>query len=286
VTARKEAERVLLRHNEELQRAVGERTLDLQAMNRDLEAFARQLAHELRTPIGHVQGLAHLLQMKAGDRLGAEEKQLLALQVQSAGAMRDTVDALLTLARSTMQPMPTEAVDVSALLHEVIDTLPALQRAAPVRWTIQPALRAMASPGALKIVLTNLLGNAAKFTRRKTDAAVQVWGDLDGDGRLRVAVEDNGVGFDAGQAARLFTPFGRLHSGEDFHGTGIGLTIVQRIIERHGGAVFAAPRREGGARFEFTLQALPAAIPGPAGSGSPGPDTVSQPLAELELQNR
>ena len=92
VTARKEAERVLFRHNEELQRAVGERTLDLQAMNRDLEAFARQLAHELRTPIGQVQGLAHLLQVKAAERLNTEEKHLLELQVQSAGAMRDTVE--------------------------------------------------------------------------------------------------------------------------------------------------------------------------------------------------
>jgi len=255
VTGRKEAERVLLRHTEVLQRAVDERTRELQAMNGDLEAFARQLAHELRTPIGHVQGLANLLQARVGARLAAEDRQLLDLQVQSAGSMRDTVDALLTLARSTMQPMPSEPLDLSALVHEVIDSLPAMQRVAPVRWTVQPGLRVLAAPGPLKIVLTNLLGNAAKFTRRTAEPVVDVWGRPDGADRMHIVVDDNGVGFDAGHADRLFKPFGRLHKGDDYHGTGIGLTIVQRIVERHGGRVHAEARTGGGARFGFTLAA-------------------------------
>ena len=258
ITARKEAERVLLRHNETLQQALAEHTRELQQVNRDLDAFSRQLAHELRTPIGHVQGLAHLLQTRAGSRLADEDRNLLDLQVQAAHNMRETVDALLELARSTMQPMPTEEVDVSALVHEVIDSLPALDRLAPLQWNVQPGIRAQASPGPLKIVLANLLGNAAKFTRRGARPVVNVRAAADADGRLRVLVEDNGVGFDPQLAERLFTPFGRLHSGEDFHGTGIGLTIVQRIVERHGGSVRAQGQRDQGARFEFTLAAATA----------------------------
>jgi len=255
ITGHKEAERVLLRHNEELQRAVAARTQELQTVNRDLEAFARQLAHELRTPIGHIQGLAQLLLNRSGADLKPEDRELLDLQLQSASNMRDTVDALLELARSTMQPMPAEAVDLSALAHEVIDTLPPLSRAAPVRWAVQPGLRAVASSAALKIVLANLLGNAAKFTRRSEQPQVEMRGHVDDDGAVHVVIEDNGAGFDPSKAERLFKPFGRLHTDEDYHGTGIGLTIVQRIVERHGGRVAAEARPEGGARFTFSLPA-------------------------------
>jgi PAS domain S-box-containing protein len=255
VSAHKEAERVLLRHNEALKRAVAERTAELEAVNRDLEAFARQLAHELRTPIGHVQGLAHLLQARAAASLGDEDRQLLDLQVQAAGAMRDTVDALLNLARSTMQPMPTEPVDLSALAHEVVASLPTMHRTAPVQWDIPEGVVVQAAPEPLRIVLANLLGNAAKFTRRTAKPLVRISARHDAAGRVHVSVADNGVGFDPQQAGRLFTPFGRLHAGEDYHGTGIGLTIVQRIVERHGGSVLAAVQPEGGARFEFTLLA-------------------------------
>jgi signal transduction histidine kinase len=255
ISGHKEAERVLLRHNEELQRAVTARTHELQVINRDLEAFARQLAHELRTPIGHIQGLAQLLLNRSGEHLANEDRQLLDLQLQSARSMRETVDALLNLARSTMQPMPTEVVDVSVLAQDVIDSLPQLDRVAEVRWTVQPGLRAVASPGPLKIVLTNLLSNAAKFTRRCEQPSVQLKGHLDQDGAVNVIIEDNGAGFDPNKTERLFKPFGRLHTEEDYHGTGIGLTIVQRIVERHGGKVSAEPRAEGGARFSFTLPA-------------------------------
>ncbi len=258
ITGQKEAERVLLRHNDELQRAVLARTHELQVVNRDLEAFARQLAHELRTPIGHIQGLAQLLLSRSADQLKEEDRQMLDLQLQAAGNMRETVDALLNLARSTMQPMPTEPVDVSALANDVIDGLPPLPRQAPVTWRVQDGLHAVASTGPLKIVLTNLLGNAAKFTRRCEEPQVDLRGHIDDRGALHVVIEDNGPGFDAGKADRLFKPFGRLHTDEDYHGTGIGLTIVQRIIERHGGTVSAALRQEGGARFSFTL---PAQVP-------------------------
>ncbi len=257
ITMRKQAERLLLRHNEELQRSVADRTRELEQINVDLDAFARQLAHELRTPIGHVQGLAHLLEARARDRLDAEDRQLLELQVQAARSMRETVDALLQLARSTMLPMPMESVDLSALARAVIDELPPLKRQAALRWDIEPGLRATAAPAALRIVLSNLLGNAAKFTRHVPQPVVRLSAHTDADGRLRVRVEDNGAGFDPAQVGRLFKPFQRLHSGEDYAGTGVGLTIVQRIVERHGGRVTASAVVGHGACFEFTLAAAP-----------------------------
>jgi len=261
VTVRKQSERLLQRHNEELKRAVALRTRDLERLNLDLDAFSRQLAHELRTPIGHVQGLAHLIEARAGDRLTGEERQLLDLQVSAARSMRDTVDALLQLARSTVQEMPMERVDISALAAAVVADLPPLRRQAAIDWSLAPGLRAWASPAALRIVLTNLLGNAAKFTRKVSLPAVSLTGGIGDDGRLRISVQDNGAGFDPALAGRLFMPFGRLHGGDDFHGTGIGLTIVQRIVERHGGSVSAHGESGRGARFEFTLAAEKPAVP-------------------------
>lgn len=257
VTVRKHAERLLERHNQELQRAVTARTRELQQLNRDLEAFSRQLAHELRTPIAHVEGLSALLQNRLGDRLGPEESQMLGLQAHAARGMRETVDALMQLARSAVQPMPLEAVDVSDLATQVAAELPPLSRRAPVQWHVEPGLRALASPAALRIVLSNLMGNAAKFTRQVERPVVRVSGRHDPDGRLRVVVQDNGAGFDAAHAGRLFVPFNRLHAGEEFQGTGIGLSIVQRIVERHGGSVAAHGEPGLGARFEFTLGGVP-----------------------------
>lgn len=253
VTVRKHAERLLMRHNEALQRAVAERTRELEQLNLDLDAFARQLAHELRTPIGHVQGLADLIATRAADRLTEDERQLLDLQVAATRSMREVVDALLLLARSTVQAMPMESVDVSALAAQAIAELAPIERAAPIEWQVQPGLQAHAAPAALRLVLANLLGNAAKFTRRVAAPRVSLSGSHDADGRLRVCVQDNGAGFDPALADRLFIAFNRLHSGDEYQGTGIGLTIVQRIVERHGGSVAAHGERGRGARFEFTL---------------------------------
>ena len=259
VTMRKQAERLLLRHNEELQRAVAERTRELEALNHDLDAFARQLAHELRTPIGHVQGLAHLLEARAGEQLAGEDRHLLTLQIQAARQMRDTVDALLLLARSSMQPMAMEQLDLSAIAAEVVAELPPLKRIAPVVWRIDEGMQARGSSSALRIVLANLLGNAAKFTRHVGEPVVHVSACPAPDQRIVLTVRDNGAGFDQAGVDRLFKPFSRLHKGEDFQGTGIGLSIVQRIVERHGGQVSADGEPGRGASFTITLAAGEAA---------------------------
>jgi PAS domain S-box-containing protein len=269
ITARQQAERLLMRHNEELKRAVEQRTAELQQVNHDLEAFARQLAHELRTPIGHVQGLASLLRERAGARLHDDERELLLLQIQAARRMAETVGVLLEMARSSLLPMPLQPVDCSALAHEVIDELAPQPRRAPVQWHVQPGLRVLGHRPALKIALRNLLGNAAKFTREVQAPVVHVSGEALGDGRLRIAIADNGSGFDPRRAGQLFRPFGQLHARGE--GVGLGLSIVLRIVERHRGSVSADGTPGAGARFELTLLSAPA-TDAPAALESPRQD--------------
>ena len=250
ITLRKRAEKMLLTRNAQLERLVTDRTTELEQSNRDLDAFARQLAHELRTPIGHVLGLNELLRSKAGARLQDDELKWLGLQAQSAQTMSQTVTALLEHARTSSLALELDAVDLSALAHEVIAELPAVKRRAPLHWDVAVDLSARCSHALMRVVLLNLLGNAAKFTRDEAEPSVE-FGWADGV----FFVQDNGAGFDAQRAATLFQPFVRLHRGEQFQGTGLGLSIVRRIVERHGGGVRASGQPGLGARFEFTLDA-------------------------------
>jgi PAS domain S-box-containing protein len=254
ITLRKRAEKILLTRNAQLERLVAARTGELEQANRDLEAFARQLAHELRTPIGHVVGLADLLRVRAWDRLTDEEREWLQLQAQSARAMSLTVTALLELARSSSMPMVRERVDLSALAEGVVAELPWLERKAPVQWQVEPAMVADCSAALMRVVLMNLLGNAAKFTR-DVEAPRVHFGHCEVEGQRCFFVEDNGAGFERERGGALFQPFVRLHANEQFQGTGLGLSIVRRVIERHGGQVRASGAPGMGARIEFSLAA-------------------------------
>jgi PAS domain S-box-containing protein len=273
ITMRKKAEQLLMLHNRQLQSAVAARTKELEFANRDLEAFARHLAHELRTPIGHVQGLAELLRRRLGEQLKPEHGELLDLQIRAAQDMITTLEALLALARSSSEAIERSVLDLSLLAAEVIGNLPAVERVAPVRWEIEPGLTVWASESQMRIVLANLLGNAAKFTRRVPDPVVSLGSVLGAGGELVYQVRDNGAGFDASRASMLFQPFRRLHGNEEFQGTGIGLTIVQRIVQRHGGNIRAMGEVGQGACFEFSLGQRE---PGSTVNASSLPD-VSQP---------
>lgn len=252
ITLKKRAERLLLTRNEQLERLVADRTAELEQSNRDLEAFSRQLAHELRTPIGQVAGLSDLIKSQAWGRLTPEEREWLRLSSQAAREMSLTVTALLELARSTSAALLLEPVDLSAQAESVVADLPWIERKAPVHWVIEPGLVARCSAALARVVLTNLLGNAAKFTRDVTAPRVEFGREPDGS----FYVQDNGAGFDAARAATLFQPFVRLHRSEQYQGTGLGLSIVRRIVERHGGHVTARGEPGRGARFSFRLGAL------------------------------
>jgi len=247
ITLKKRAERLLLTRNEQLERLVAVRTAELEQNNRDLEAFARQLAHELRTPISQVVGLTDLLKSAAWERLGDSEREWLRLAGQSAREMSHTVTALLELARSTSTALLLEPVDLSALAESVIAELPWVERVTPVQWRVEAGLVAHCSAPLARVVLTNLLGNAAKFTRDVGEPRVEFGRDPVQDGAF--FVQDNGAGFDAARADSLFQPFVRLHRSDQFQGTGLGLSIVRRIVERHGGSISAQAEAGRGARF-------------------------------------
>ena len=286
ITLRKKAEQMLMQHNRQLQSAVATRTRELEFANRDLEAFARHLAHELSTPIGHVQGLAELLRRRLAEQGRVEINELLDLQVRATQEMLSTLEALLALARSSSEAIERAPVDLSRLAEEVVNTLPPVERVSPLRWQIEPGLTAWASETQMRIVLANLLGNAAKFTRRTPDAVVALCSVLGPDGQLVYQVRDNGAGFDTTRASRLFQPFHRLHEDHEFQGTGIGLTIVQRIIQRHGGAIRAIGDVGQGACFEFSLGPRDAASTTMAGTlpdvSQPQPlDSTTAPSREL-----
>ncbi len=276
ITLRKRAERVLLNRNQALERLVAERTAELEHSNRDLEAFSRQLAHELRTPIGQIAGLADLLKSRAWERLSEDEREWLRLQGQAAREMSHTVTALLELARSASTALLLEPVDLTALAQAVIEDLPWVERQAPVEWVVEPGLAAHCSASLARVVLINLLGNAAKFTRDVVEPRIEFRrGDDQGEGGFLIT--DNGAGFNAEHAATLFQPFVRLHRSEQFQGTGLGLSIVRRIIERHGGSVTASGEPGRGARFAFRFG--PARAESDAAATSPQDSGISSAAA-------
>lgn len=215
----------------------------------DSETFARQLAHELRTPLGQIEAIAELL-LEQGCS-GPQARQWLVRQSQLARQMVDTTACLLDLAHAHRGPLQVEDVDLSGLCERVRSDTSDGPRRAPVQWRIAPGLCVRGCPQQVTVLMRNLLSNAVKYTRDATHPLVSVSRGSDGMGAF-VAVQDNGVGFDDAASGRLFQPFVRLHSGQ-FEGTGLGLSIVRHIVERHGGWIRATGTPQRGARFEFSL---------------------------------
>jgi signal transduction histidine kinase len=215
------------------------------------EQVLAHLAHELRTPLGQISALASLLAERAADRLSPEERHWLDLQRDLGARLIERMDALLALAQADATPLLREWVDLSALADSVIDELDPVPRRAPVAWQVERGLHAHCNPALARVLLLNLLGNAAKYTRDSDAPVVGCYRSRRGG----FAVEDNGVGFAPQQAGRLFQAFVRLH-GDEFGGTGVGLSLVRRIVEGHGGQVTASGRLGAGALFEFDFGPL------------------------------
>lgn len=254
------AEAKLARHRADLEAEVQQRTAQLQAANRELEAFSYTVSHDLRSPLRTLDGFSKILLHKHSAGLAPEAQELLRMLSEGANRMGSLIESVLALSRIGRAQLDRKAVDLSSLSRGILDAL-SHETKRQVHVEVQPGMVVDADPGMMRIVLQNLLGNAWKFTARTTTPSVQVTAARQG-ADLAVCIRDNGAGFDMAHVEELFQPFHRLHAAGEFEGTGIGLATVRRIIERHGGQVWAEGQVGGGASFCFSL-------PAPAEAGRP-----------------
>ncbi|MBL8448059.1 MAG: PAS domain S-box protein [Zoogloeaceae bacterium] len=252
ISSRKIAELTLRNLNQELEARVRLRTAELENSNRELEAFSYSVSHDLRAPLRAIDGFAHIIEEDYADHIDPAGRAYLVRIRTATHRMAALIDDLIELARLTRQALRREHVDVSELAGQIVDELRAENPERVVDFQITQGLTANADRALIRVVFENLLRNAWKFTARVPRAEVSVTGERV-DGKLVYCVSDNGVGFDMAFANKLFRPFHRLHGSAEFSGSGIGLATVERVIQRHGGRVWAESKPNAGARFYFTL---------------------------------
>jgi PAS domain S-box-containing protein len=224
----------------------------LEAANRELVGIVNSIAHDLRTPLRTIGSFAQILEYEHGAELSAPGRDAVRRIVRADRRMERLIDALLDLSRLTRRPLCVEPVALSEIADEVVADLREADPERAVEVAVTPGMTAEADPSLTHTLLENLLGNAWKFTRRRAVAHIEV-GRLEGGGEEVYYVRDDGAGFDQRYTGRLFNAFERLHDEADFDGTGVGLASVQRIVERHGGRVWAEGAVDEGATFYFTL---------------------------------
>ena len=244
--------RRLRMENEELQRRVRERTTELEAANKELEAFSYSISHDLRAPLRSVGAFSSILLQEHSSRMPAEARRLLDIVTTSARRMEQLIEDLLRFSRLSRQPLSKQPVDIPALVQATLQELRQQENDRQINVTVGELPNCVGDQSLLKQVFVNLLSNAFKFTRQREKASVEV-GCQRQEGETVYFVRDNGAGFDARYAEKLFGVFQRLHSAEQFEGTGVGLSIVQRIVQRHGGRIWAEGKVDEGATFYFTL---------------------------------
>jgi len=233
-------------------RRVAELTAQLEAANRELEAFSYSVAHDLRAPLRHIDGFARMALEKSHGLDDALIKQLSAV-VQAAGTMGRMIDGLLTLSRVGRDGLQRRPVDMAGLVEKARSQLGPEAARPTLRWQIGALPAASGDPELLQLVWTHLLSNAVKYSSRHQQPEIQVGALTADDGKAVFFVRDNGAGFDMRYSQKLFNVFQRLHRQDEFEGIGIGLALVRRVIERHGGRVWAESKLNEGATFYFCI---------------------------------
>jgi light-regulated signal transduction histidine kinase (bacteriophytochrome) len=236
-----------------LEQHVRERTIQLEAANKELEAFSYSVSHDLRAPVRHIDGFVELLNKSAGSALSEKDRRYLGLIASSAKQMGQLIDDLLEFSRMNKTEVRRTSVNLNELLEEVIGNLQPEIEGRNIIWKKTPLPQIQADPSLLRQVFNNLILNAVKYTRPRNPAEIEIGCLKEAGGEITIFVRDNGVGFDMKYANKLFGVFQRLHRQDEFEGTGIGLANVRRIIARHGGRTWAEGKIDEGATFYFTL---------------------------------
>ena len=259
ISEKYKAEEEIRELNAELEQKVRERTADLQALNieletsnRELEAFSYSVSHDLRAPLRAIDGFSNALLKNYLDSLDPKGQDYLQRVRAAAQRMAQLIDDILGLSRATRAEMHRQDIDLSEMVSDILDEFQQSQSERKAEIKIEQGLIANADAHLLRIALDNLLGNAWKFTGKKDIAHIEV-GAFEQSGERVYYVKDNGAGFNPDYAGKLFSPFQRLHSESDYPGTGIGLALVQRILRKHGGRIWAESAVDEGATFFFTL---------------------------------
>jgi signal transduction histidine kinase len=235
------------------QEELAKRAVDLQAANKELEAFAYSVSHDLRAPLRHVVGYAELLQKQAASVLDEKANRYLKTLLEAAKRMGNLIDDLLGFSRIGRAETKKAAVDLKELIAQVIAELAQDTSGRDIAWKIGTLPVCYGDRAMLRVVFVNLLSNAVKFTRQRSRAEIEIGCSRQDNNQITVFVRDNGAGFDMRHVDKLFGVFQRLHLPEEFEGTGIGLATVQRIVHRHGGTCWAEGEVDRGATFHVTL---------------------------------